>query len=346
VVRPLPGPGVVVRAGELLMVCADGPTGVNDLLTLVADVAAAGGDGADLVRRAAALIAMDESGRLPACAISGPVADGRVAVLVHGDATAGVMGGEGPLVLSGADSIGSANRLVAGPITEVRLQVPGVGSADGRMRLESGVVPGAGLILEAGGRAPAPAGKVAAQPEPIAAPAAASSEEVVGPAPAPEQTSIVDSADLAVPTWEPEPPVAPPTPEVHDAPGAPVPVPASDAPASVGVLALDDGSTFRLDVDYVIGREPQHDPDVVAGAARPLKIEDAEGVVSRKHLRVAVRDGDVRLIDLGSSNGTFVQLPDDPQQLRLLAGQPATIPPGTLVMIGRRSLRYEVDRSP
>jgi len=66
---------------------------------------------------------------------------------------------------------------------------------------------------------------------------------------------------------------------------------------------------FRLDVDYVIGREPQHDPDVLAGAVRPLRIADTEGVVSRRHARVALIGWDVHVVDLGSANGTFVQLP-------------------------------------
>ena len=45
VVRPLPGSGLVVRAGDLLLVCADGGQEVDDLLGLVAEIADAGGDG-------------------------------------------------------------------------------------------------------------------------------------------------------------------------------------------------------------------------------------------------------------------------------------------------------------
>jgi len=62
VVRPLPGPGLAARAGDLLMVCADAGDGVEELLGLVTEVAAAGGDGSVLVRRVAALLAADFNG--------------------------------------------------------------------------------------------------------------------------------------------------------------------------------------------------------------------------------------------------------------------------------------------
>jgi hypothetical protein len=114
----------------------------------------------------------------------------------------------------------------------------------------------------------------------------------------------------------------------------------------LGVLLLDDGSTFRLDVDYVVGREPQGDPDVAAGTVRPLRITDADGVVSRRHLRVALVGWDVQVMDLGSANGTFVSLPGDAQQHRLVANQPVVVRPGTQVTMGRRWFRYESHRNP
>jgi hypothetical protein len=38
--------------------------------------------------------------------------------------------------------------------------------------------------------------------------------------------------------------------------------------AALGALLLDDGSAYVLDVDYLLGREPQTDPEVVAGTVR------------------------------------------------------------------------------
>jgi hypothetical protein len=476
VVRPLPGAGLVVRAGDMLMVCADQGDGADELLALFSHTAAGGADGSALVRRVAALLAADETGRYPACAISGPSADGRMAVLVYGDATAGMMGPDGPLVLSGADAITSLDRLVPGPVTQVRLELPGAGTPDPRVRLESGVVFGAGVLVESAGISGGAVQSVGSAPSGASvgsAPSGASvgsapgagaavdlelpprqsagsgvvdleippkqqgfgaaveavgsapeaqesvgsappAEEAVGSAPdkpsesgawpkgddaepgsgepepepqpdleapppvpkpftmEPSQVprpmdpshasspalvgsaSVADSAAQPEAAWDYEKPPPPPPPfpvseEIGEAPPEPAPVdpyaqqPTSGAPATAGVMVLDDGSTFRLDIDYVIGREPQHDPDVVAGAARALKIEDAEGVVSRKHLRVTVTGSELRLIDLGSANGTFVQLPGDPQRLQLVAGQPAAVPPGTLVTMGRRWLRLESD---
>src|SRR5215831_9736839 len=149
VVRPLPGPGLAARAGDLMFVCAD-PSGagadtVEQLLGLVTEVASSGGDGSVLVRRVAALLAADFDNRYPACAAAGPAPDGRFAVLVHGAATADLAGGDGDVRLSTADAIGSVTRLVTGPVTSVRLQLPGAGGANPRVRLDGGVVPAAGL---------------------------------------------------------------------------------------------------------------------------------------------------------------------------------------------------------
>jgi hypothetical protein len=109
----------------------------------------------------------------------------------------------------------------------------------------------------------------------------------------------------------------------------------------LGVLAIDDGSAFVLDMGYVLGREPQHDPEVMSGAARPLKIVDADGVVSRRHVRVALVGWDIQVIDLGSANGTFVQFPGDPQVQQLTPHHPIVVQPGAQITMGRRWFRIE-----
>src|SRR5258706_5057283 len=146
VVRPLPGPGLVARSGDLLLVCAEGAGGVEELLGLVAEVASAGGDGGMLVRRVAALLAADFAGRFPACAACGPTADGRLAVLVHGTATARGVGVDGEVALSAADAITSVNRLITGPTSAVRLELPRARQANPYARLEAGVVSAAGVV--------------------------------------------------------------------------------------------------------------------------------------------------------------------------------------------------------
>ncbi len=416
VVRPLPGPGLVARSGDLLLVCADGATGTEELIGLVAEVAAAGGDGGLLVRRVAALLAADFAGNFPACAASGPTPDGRLAVLVHGTATARVVGGDGEVSLTAADAITSVNRLVPGPISAVRLELPGAGEPSQLARLEAGVVSAAGVVtggsLDAVSRlAPADASYAApaVPPAQASAPAAESDrawsassmmdkaiETDWPPRPAAEPpvpfplTMPPPSADLAPPAAPPgldplpvreplasspyvavtmsggeveasAPPVdvrptvlglACPNGHLND-PSVATCITCGTSLASVpptlregprpplGVLAIDDGSAFVLDMGYVLGREPQHDPEVLSGAARPLKIADADGVVSRRHVRVALVGWDVQVIDLGSANGTFVQFPGDPNVQQLTAHHPVVVRPGAQITMGRRWFRIE-----
>ncbi|WP_344138572.1 FHA domain-containing protein, partial [Luedemannella flava] len=108
-----------------------------------------------------------------------------------------------------------------------------------------------------------------------------------------------------------------------------------------GALTLDDGTVFALDTDYLIGRDPRQDPEVIAGVVKSLRVADPDGVISRRHARITVVAGQVRVFDLGSANGTFMELPGDPQRHRLTAGEPTVLTPGARVIMGRRWLRYD-----
>jgi FHA domain len=112
----------------------------------------------------------------------------------------------------------------------------------------------------------------------------------------------------------------------------------------LGVLLLDDGTGFTLDKDYVVGREPVLDGDVAAGRARPLRIPDPGGTVSRLHLRISLIGWQVEVRDINSSNGSVVHFPDGHEQ-RLLAGDSTIIPPGTKIAVGHRSLQYQSYRA-
>jgi pSer/pThr/pTyr-binding forkhead associated (FHA) protein len=109
----------------------------------------------------------------------------------------------------------------------------------------------------------------------------------------------------------------------------------------LGVLLLDDGMTFRLDADYVLGRDPGADPDVVAGRARPLRVADPGGTISRRHLRVSLNGWRVQVADLGSANGSVLHDPGTPQPQRLTPREPVEIKPGAAIDVGRRTLRFE-----
>jgi pSer/pThr/pTyr-binding forkhead associated (FHA) protein len=98
---------------------------------------------------------------------------------------------------------------------------------------------------------------------------------------------------------------------------------------------------LQLDTDYVLGRDPAMDADVAAGRARPLRIVDPAGTISRLHLRVALVGWRVHVVDLGSANGSVVHYPGNPQPLRLTPHQAVEIQPGTMIDVGRRQLRFD-----
>lgn len=113
----------------------------------------------------------------------------------------------------------------------------------------------------------------------------------------------------------------------------------------LGVLVMDDGSIFSLDTDYVVGRDPFRDPDVASGAARPLRVDDPEGLLSRVHVRIHLDGWQVQVVDLGSANGTGIWGPQDSAWHKSPPQTALTIRPGTQVGLGRRQLRYESHRN-
>jgi FHA domain len=112
----------------------------------------------------------------------------------------------------------------------------------------------------------------------------------------------------------------------------------------LGVLVLDDGSTYVVDRDIVVGREPSHDDDVAAGKARGIELPDPERSISRVHARVALHEWEVRIHDAGSANGTFVAARDATQWTPVPADPPLALTPGMHVLIGQRVLSFDSHR--
>jgi hypothetical protein len=106
----------------------------------------------------------------------------------------------------------------------------------------------------------------------------------------------------------------------------------------LGVLVLDDGTRVPLDGDYVLGREPTFDSDVIDGRARPLRINDPNGTVSRLHLRISLIGWQVEVSDLGSANGSVLQSSGGERPLAPFV--PTMIEPGARIGIGHRSMQY------
>ena len=103
----------------------------------------------------------------------------------------------------------------------------------------------------------------------------------------------------------------------------------------LGLLVFDDGSTYTVDGEYVVGRSPEEDRRVRDGELRALIVDDPGGTVSRVHAEIRVHDWDVVLHDNGSRNGTFVVPPGAPAWERVPERRNLPLLPGTRVRLGR-----------
>jgi hypothetical protein len=113
----------------------------------------------------------------------------------------------------------------------------------------------------------------------------------------------------------------------------------------LGVLVTDGGTIYTVTGDFVIGRETERSPDVLAGRARPLPLRDEARSTSRVHARLTISGWKVLLSDNGSANGTFLSrhgaagpwLPVPPQSpVRLLHGD--------RIRLGKRQLLFDTWR--
>jgi len=118
----------------------------------------------------------------------------------------------------------------------------------------------------------------------------------------------------------------------------------------LGVLVTDDGAVYTLTGDYVIGREPEQAPDVKAGRARALVLQDGEHSTSRVHARLELSGWSVLLKDSGSANGTFLSRGGAAGPWTVVPREPGTpLRPGDRVRLGKRQLlfdRYHVRATP
>lgn len=103
---------------------------------------------------------------------------------------------------------------------------------------------------------------------------------------------------------------------------------------SLGVIVMGDGSTFNLDDEYVLGREPSREAGV-----RSIVVDDRR--VSRRHALLSLNGWDVQVTDLGSSNGTYLKNPGWAEWVRATPHQSVTIEPGGQIGLGGQVLVYE-----
>ncbi|MDQ6615228.1 MAG: FHA domain-containing protein, partial [Actinomycetota bacterium] len=109
----------------------------------------------------------------------------------------------------------------------------------------------------------------------------------------------------------------------------------------LGFLVVDDGSTYKLDADYVIGTEPDSDDAVRAGEARGLSLSDPDDAVSPIHATIRIDKWDVFVADRKSRYGTHVWKPGTSGWVRLDPGQRVMLEPRTHLLFGRRTMVFD-----
>lgn len=106
----------------------------------------------------------------------------------------------------------------------------------------------------------------------------------------------------------------------------------SDLPTEAvtpGALILPDGGSVPVNGVLLLGRNPK----AAAGATdTPIAVYDPNGSISRTHARVFLRDTEVMLEDLDSTNGTVIVSEQGEQLLR--AHTPASLRDGDQILLG------------
>ena len=110
---------------------------------------------------------------------------------------------------------------------------------------------------------------------------------------------------------------------------------------ALGVLVFDDGASYTVDSEYLVGRMPESDQRVSAGELGSIVVEDRSGAVSRVHAEIRIDGWDVLLADTGSRNGTFVAGPTQQGWSPLQPGRSRRLVPGTRVRMGGRTFVFE-----
>jgi hypothetical protein len=113
----------------------------------------------------------------------------------------------------------------------------------------------------------------------------------------------------------------------------------------LGILVTDGGTIYTVTGDFVIGREAEQAPDVLAGRARSLTLRDGARSTSRVHARLSVSGWKVLLSDNGSANGTFLSRHGAAGPwLPVTTHPPVPLVFGDRVRLGKRQLLFDTWR--
>ena len=356
----VPATGNEARVGELIALCREIGEATPDA------------PGRTLARRMAGLLSSaDPDTGLALCVLS-QTEDG-LSVILAGNIDLAASSSRGEVKLSGRDAATWVDRILEGTLGSCSVSAGGAEppKRTAMYELQGGVVPGVGITLVAGGHvvatpsaAAGEAGSEEVSPGAAAAVAGAAAGVSSGasaltdlaeplPAAEPEPTSpepVVAAEIAAVVAAAPEPPPAPAEPFAAPAPAAVAAAAAAapEAPSgatgkSIGVIVFEDGTSYALDKDYIIGREPENDAAVVAGRAGPLVVDDAERSISRVHAELRLFGSELQIVDRGSTNGTYVWSDTNADWVRLVPNQVASVKPGGWVAVGSRSFVFEAE---
>lgn len=311
--RVAAGDGVVVRAEDWVLVAAEakGSPAVDRLLTVLAAAA-----GEDPFRRLAAELVRESSVPWPAFGLAVDTGDA-VVVLLRGDVGLEITTADGASeLLSGRRSRMWLDRVIDEPFVSLAIGVGRPGRADAGAPLGRGAVPGGGVAI------------------------------FPGPAEAAEGETSIDVPHVLVQgvncvRGHFNPPqvaycrlcgtsMAHKTLRVVTGPRPPL-----------GVVVLEDGQVVKVDRDLVLGRAPGTHPEVAAGHAQPVTIDDARARVSRCHAALVLDGWTVAVVDLGSSNGTSVILPGQPEPTSLTSNVRAPVVAGTTILLGDYAVRFD-----
>jgi hypothetical protein len=109
----------------------------------------------------------------------------------------------------------------------------------------------------------------------------------------------------------------------------------------LGLLLVDDGSTFSLVADVIVGRDPSTHPDVLEHGADSLRIGGDVAVLSRSHFGLYLDGWSVAAVDLGSSNGTTVRR-ESGEVVALTTDARTMLNAGDTLLLGDREIRLQL----
>jgi FHA domain len=373
------GDGVVARLPGIVLVAVPA-TGneakIGELIASCREVGEANpsAPGRTLARRMAGILsAADPDTDLAVCVLS-QTEDG-VSVILAGDMDLAASSARGEVKLSGRDAATWVDRILEGTLGSCSVSAGGkeAPKRTALYELQGGIVPGTGVTLVAGGHVigmPSVGGDVPVAAAAVEAPVVAATTPEPEPEPEPEPAAPLAVAAVAgaavgvagaggaldepltpEPVAEaPEPPPPSSEPFAAPAPAAMAAAAVADAGGAsapggkaIGVIVFEDGTSYTLDKDYIIGREPENDAAVVAGRAGPLVVDDAERSISRVHAELRLFGSELQIVDRGSTNGTYVWSDTNADWVRLVPNQVASVRPGGWVAVGSRSFVFEAE---